>query len=283
MIVVKIYGGLAGQMLQYSLGRHLSIKYKTDLYLDVSWYNEHYNHAYPREFRLDKLRTSFKLLDRSNLLWKIKLTKRFKSINPFAYDELVEQDFSVFDPTVLNAGKNIVLNGYWNSYKYFEPIKSVLIDELCPKEVPDEKNSTFLRKIKETNSISVHFRRGDYKNTSFHGLLTKEYYEQAIRLIASQDINPYLFIFSDEPKWVLENVNFDLPYEVIDFNNNNKNFMDIELMKNCKHNIIANSGFSWWGAFLNKNPNKIIIAPKIWIAEQERSMSDFVDNEWIRI
>lgn len=265
MIVTKIYGGLAGQMFQYSLGRHLSLKNKTPLYLDTSWYNENNNSKYPRDFKLDKLNTKFRTVDSTSLLWRLRFYNRFKALNPIYYKKILEKDFRIFDDNVLLNKNRILIDGYWNSHKYFEDIRDILIRDFEPDEEADAKNKEVLQKINSLNSVSVHFRRGDYALTSFHGILTKEYYENAINKITDGLVNPYLFIFSDEPDWVRKNISFPFQSEVVDINGDHNNYWDIQLMKTCKHNIIANSGFSWWGAWLNENPDKRVIAPKKWI------------------
>ncbi|MEI6949509.1 alpha-1,2-fucosyltransferase [Paraflavisolibacter sp. H34] len=284
MIVTKVYGGLAGQMIQYAVGKQISTKYGAPLYLDTSWfsYGAFHRPEFPREFKLDRFQVNYAQVDNSSLFWKLKLTSRFRKYNPFSLPVVKEKDHTRFDPGVLASGKKLVLDGYWNSFKYFEGIREELLQEFTPKEQPDERNRQVLEKIRNTNSVSIHFRRGDYKLTAFHGILSKEYYLKAIETVTKNLDNPQLFLFSDEPDWVFENMKFDLPYEVIDFNKNDKNYWDIELMRNCKHNIIANSGFSWWGAWLNRNPEKVVVAPKIWFAKGENPMNEFVPATWIR-
>jgi hypothetical protein len=284
MIVVKLNGGIGAQMIQYSLGRYLSLLNGTELYLDGSWFSE-YNtdENFPRDFKLNCLKVNYKLFNKKSILWRARLSKRNKLFNPFAYKTVYEKDFSKFDDNILKLGNNIILDGYWNSYKYFENIKGVLSEELSPRDQPNPNNKNCLNKIINTNAVSVHFRRGDYSKTSFHGILNNSYYEAALNIIKQKVADPYLFIFSDEPEWVIRNFDFDLPYEIVDFNGNDNNYWDIELMKHCKHHIIANSSFSWWGAWLNSNASKIVIAPKIWIAEEKRQMKDFIPLNWIRI
>jgi hypothetical protein len=284
MIAVKIYGGLAGQMLQYSIGRTLSEKYRTSLYLDISWYkNSNFqNEQYPREFKLDKLKTAYKILDVSDPLNKFIYTKYCRGLNPFYLKPVHEKDFSKFDPTVIEAGNNLFLDGYFFSHKYFISNRQLLSQQLSPKMKMNDDNINFLHKIRNSNSVSVHFRRGDYKLTDFFGLLQISYYQQAVDIIKQKVNDPKLFIFSDEPLWVRENIKFDIPYEIVDINKDEYNFLDIELMKNCKHNIIANSGFSWWGALLNYNINSIVIAPRKWINSQNPEFEN-IPNNWITI
>jgi hypothetical protein len=283
MVAVKIYGGLAGQMLQYSIGRTLSKKYNTSLHLDISWYKnkDFQNEQYPREFKLHNLNTVYKILDLSGPLNKLIYTKYCRGLNPFYLKPFVEKDFSKFDASVMEAGNNLFLDGYFFSHKYFITNRQLLSEELSPKIKMNADNTYFLNKIRNSNSVSVHFRRGDYTLTEFHSILAINYYQEAIDIIRQKVNNPSLFIFSDEPEWVRANITFDIPFEIVDINKDDYNYLDIELMKNCKHNIIANSGFSWWGALLNYNKEAIVIAPKRWV-NSEQAPDNLPDN-WISI
>lgn len=284
MVVAKIYGGLAGQMLQYSIGRTLSRKHNTSLYLDLSWYKnkDYQNEQYPREFKLNHLNAVYHVLDDMGPVNKFIYTKYCRGLNPFYLRRVHEKDFSKFDSTVLDAGNNIFLDGYFFSHKYFIANKELLSKELSPKLKLNEQNLYYLEKIRNVNSVSVHFRRGDYKLTDFHGVLQNSYYQQAVNVIKQKVNDPTLFIFSDEPMWVRENIKFDLPYEIVDINKDEFNYLDIELMKNCKHNIIANSGFSWWGALLNYHSNAIVVAPKKWVNSQIEEFENIPDD-WVTV
>lgn len=284
MVAVKIYGGLAGQMLQYSIGRTLSLKHNTSLYLDLSWYKnkDFQKERYPREFKLNHLNAAYNVLDELDPVNKLIYTKYCRGLNPFYLKRVLEKDFSKFDSTVLDAGNNIFLDGYFFSHKYFISNKELLSKELSPKMKMNADNANYLEKIRNSNSVSVHFRRGDYTLTDFHGLLQQSYYQQAVDIIKQKVNNPSLFMFSDEPLWVRENIKFDIPFEIVDINKDEFNYLDIELMKNCKHNIIANSGFSWWGALLNYHKDSIVIAPKKWINSQKDEFDNVPDN-WVTL
>lgn len=281
MIVSKIYGGLAGQMLQYALGKHLSLINDTDLFLDLSWYAYHHNLEFPREFKLNKLKTNYKIVDNATFLWKLRLTEKFGKINPLKLKRYHEEDYTHFSPEVLNLNGKIFLDGYFFSYKYFYPILNLLQREFEIKDNLDDRNEHQLDKIRNTNSVSVHFRRGDYALTSFHGMLEISYYKKAIKYLGEKFPDIHLYIFSDEPSWVRQNMFFgDFQSEIVDYNKDEFNYIDMELMKNCKHNIIANSGFSWWAAILNKNKNATVIAPKKWFNEGN-TKADNIPPDWI--
>ena len=140
--------------------------------------------------------------------------------------------------------------------------------------------------IKSTNAVSIHFRRGDYvdqpETNKTHGTCTKEYYQKAVDLMASRIVNPHFFLFSDEPEWIKENFSTAIPSTHVA---GYPGFIDMYLMGLCRHNIIANSSFSWWGAWLNINPDKIVIAPTQWFAIDEinNKAVDLVPSNWIRL
>ncbi len=275
-------GGLGNQMLQYALGRQLSIKHKTSLWLDLSWYENNEVLAHPRTFKLDRFHAEYHQVNFEKLSWKLRYTSHFSCINPYQLKLVKEKDISVFDAAVMEAGNNIILEGFFPAYQYFKGIRPRLLKEFIPIEQMDAKNAACLQEIKASNAVSVHVRRGDYALTDFHGLLGKEYYESAIQIISQRIGELRLFIFSDEPEWVLNNMQFNYPFEMIHFNGDEHNYFDMELMKHCKHHIIANSSFSWWPAWLNDNPGKIVVAPKKW-NNQGTATSKLVPADWALI
>ena len=140
-----------------------------------------------------------------------------------------------------------------------------------------------LEQIKSGTSVSMHFRRGDYlkaRNQKVYGSCSMDYYKNAVKLMKEKIKEDFtLFIFSDDPIWVKKNANFDCKTVVVDINSGKHGWFDLELMKNCNHNIIANSSFSWWGAFLNENSEKIVVAPEYWQANF-KSNSDIIPENW---
>ncbi len=152
----------------------------------------------------------------------------------------------------------------------------------------DNKNLEIENLIKSVNSVSLHIRRTDFKNTksnTTHGICSLEYYGEAVKFISNKLVDPHFFVFSDDINWAKENLN--LPYKLtfISGNSGDKSYIDMQLMSVCKHNIIANSSFSWWGAWLNSNMNKIVIAPRMWFFNKELNIqtNDLIPDEWIRM
>ena len=177
-------------------------------------------------------------------------------------------------------------SGYWQSYKYFYPIKDLLANEFIPNEL-SEKARGLINRIAVSQAISIHVRRGDYVNNasanSFHGLCDLDYYYKAVNDIRCNKQVDLICIFSDDIDWVKQNLfieGVDIIYvsEFVD-----DHIQEFEIMKQCQHNIIANSSFSWWAAFLNSNPEKIVIAPKKWFNDESINTSDLCPQEWIRL
>lgn len=137
------------------------------------------------------------------------------------------------------------------------------------------------------NSVSVHIRRGDYVTKSRYNKTyahcTVKYYENAVDYIAKKFPNPHIYIFSDDTDWIKENIKFPYETEYVTHNIGQNSFEDIRLMSNCKHNVIANSTFSWWGAWLNQNSEKIVVCPDVWFQDSRIVQTDIYPKEWIRI
>lgn len=302
MIIVKLYGGIGNQMFQYALGRHLAEKNSTFLKMDLTVYEmfklrkyelhnfEIWQHiASIEEIETFKCENSTML---SRLVSKIgkRLGPKLYSTSDFYQNTIVvkEKQF-YFDPSVLDMKGNIYLDGYWQSEKYFCSIRDILLREFTIKHKQDYINVELTKLICNTESVSLHIRRGDYVQNPLtkqvHGICSLDYYEKAVNFITKRKSNCQFYLFSDDPIWVLDNFKINHPTTIIDHNNASTNYEDLRLMSLCKHNIIANSSFSWWGAWLNNNPDKIVIAPKIWFADTEKNEQtiDLIPDKWIKV
>ncbi len=285
MIVVRLQGGLGNQMLQYAVGMQLATIHHTPLYLDLSWFSQQQDVAWPREFKLHQFHTSYRLVNLQQLSWRLRFTSHLPWLNPFKLKNVRETPAGGFDETILNAGDHVLLEGFYNGYRYFEQIRPALLREFEPIEHLEPANQQCLQRIQACNAVSVHIRRGDYALTDFHGMLGVDYYNEAIRYVAKKAGSPVrLFIFSDEPEWVMQHMEFTHPFEIISHNKDEKNYRDMQLMKHCKHNIIANSTFSWWGAWLNENEEQMVVAPQNWSNDQQlRIENGLLLPGWITI
>jgi hypothetical protein len=265
MIIVKIMGGLGNQMFQYALGRALSEKYHSELLLDT----DYYKHQDKRVYALNKFAISATVATPA----EISGNKR-----------VVEKDM-LFDPDILGVGPDAYLDGYWQSEKYFKAIEPTLRAEFVTKEKQGESFKSMLAHIKLSAATSLHVRRGDYldpKHQKIYKQLPLSYYERAVAFIAEKVGDIKVFIFSDDIDWVKRNLSLPFPIEYVSAAGF-ADYQELILMAACKHNIIANSSFSWWGAWLNENRNKILIAPKKWFVDMNRDERDLIPATWIKL
>ena len=176
--------------------------------------------------------------------------------------------------------EKIIFDGYWQSLSFFS---KEIIDTLNFNTTLSKENLEIQSVIKSSNSISVHIRRGDYLNlqTVYGGICTKEYYNKAIELMKLKVPDSFFVFFSDDMEWVKQNFSKEGAIYV-DWNKGKDSYTDMYLMSCCKHNIIANSTFSWWGAYLNKNRNKIVISPAKWFNTEINDI-DIIPDNWIKI
>lgn len=292
MIIVRLIGGLGNQMFQYAFGKALALKYNTILKFDTLSLLDRSNTLYThRDYELDVFDIE-KNVASSLHINKFKnstsvIAKILTNLSPkLSYKTINEEGF-VFDSNDLKEKTNLYLNGYWQSEKYFIEYEAQIRKSFFFKKEASLDNKQILKQIKETASVSVHFRRGDYVSLEsakeVHGVCSFDYYYRAIEMIASKEKNPFFYIFSDEPEWVKENFKLNFPSLIIAHNSGKKSYEDLRLMSACKHNIIANSSFSWWGAWLNENNKKIVIAPRLWFLNRTVNTEDLIPVKWIRI
>lgn len=294
-------GGLGNQLFQYALGRNLSILNNTKLRIDISFYY----------FQTDKVIDRRVLgLQHFNLLFDIKkpiiimypvslFFYRLKSLLIRKYCRLrdrlfpdklgkyiIREDFN-FDSRILQLKGNVALDGYWQNEKYFIEIRDVLRQEIRPREELLKDHTELINRILNCNSISLHVRRSDKTRTKINITCSKYYYDTAIERIYTKVSKPNFYVFSDDIEWVKQNLKIPEPVhfvsEII-----KKDYLELYLISLCKYHIISNSSFSWWGAWLSANPNKIVISPNEWynckyINEEKLGLKDLIPPDWIRI
>jgi hypothetical protein len=293
MIIVKLQGGLGNQLFHYAFARGVSHKLKTDFRLDPTPFHTYYKlHKYSlHHFNVKENPAKgsdlfwFVWIRKHEKIFSLILRKVFRKNSRYIPLYHFENKFP-FDPSVFKMD-NTYFDGYWNTEKYFAHIGPELRQEISIKTPLSQYSQNVSDEISDTNAVSIHVRRADYvsnkKIEATFGLCSPEYYQSAIEYIAKRFPSPHFFIFSDDFGWASEHFK-SLPYPTTCVNNSaEKNYEDITLMSQCKHNIIANSTFSWWGAWLNKNPNKIVIAPKNWFASKNIDTSDVVPSSWVKM
>jgi hypothetical protein len=294
MIVVKVFGGLGNQLFQYAFGRRLAIERNTNLYLDTSFFNNNLHSDFtPRNFELNLFNVKYKIADDA-ILKKFSHSKWNKLFNellvksPFikSANYLREPHFHFFERSLV-IGDNVYVNGYWQSEDYFSSVRNELLDDLKPLEQLSTESQLVADDINKNESVAIHIRRGDYisdkNNASIYHICSLAYYQKSIQVLNKKLKSPKYFIFSDDPDWVEQNLKINQPYYFINHNKGKNSYQDLVLMSKCKHNIIANSSFSWWGAWLNQHENKIVIAPEKWFKDTKKDTKDLICKSWIKI
>lgn len=297
MIIVKIKGGLGNQMFQYATGKALALRNKTELKLDLSWFEKQTENI-PRVYELgifpfkqnfvdtEYLQKTFWFMNQ-DVFTKI-LRNILRKISPYHIQKMRVERHYQFDREVFLARGNIYLDGYWQSEKYFLDAKKAILSDFTFPLFVDDQNKKMSYMVQNTHSVSVHVRRGDYislasASACLGGICTLDYYQKALSLILEKVPDAEFFFFSDDIEWVKENLGRGLKSYYIDWNKDMESYRDIQLMRLCQHNIIANSSFSWWGAWLNPNPSKIVIAPDKWFNYTNIDTRDLLPDSWIRI
>lgn len=292
MIIVEINGGLGNQMFQYALGRCLSLKNNTELKLDINIFNNHKLRKYELGFLniIENIATEEEIEKIKYIKSKMPgiLRKPFKIPKySFNADSHIHEKHFHFDPEILNLPNDLYVEGYWQSEKYFKQISDIIKKDFTVKNELSGKNKEFAEEISKGNSVSLHIRRGDYvndaKTKAAYYVDLDEYYKNAINLINEKVNCPHFYIFSDEPEWVKNNYAKDLNCSVVDINSADNGYEDMRLMSLCKHNIIANSSFSWWGAWLNNNTEKIVVSPKKWFNHSDFDTKDLQPESRIQL
>ena len=291
MIITNIIGGLGNQMFQYAAARHLSLKLASDLKVDISdfsGYKLHQGFELDRLFNIDaKLALDEDInniigVQKYNLMRRILRKSHFKFLRHKNY--IVEPHFNYWDG-VNYLNDNSYLDGYWQSERYFGDNADKIRAEFTFKIPFSKTNNEIAAHILQLNAISLHVRRGDYvtnPKNAYIGFCSLDYYKAAINQMMNKIKDPVFFVFSDDIEWVKNNLLFASQAVFVDHNKNTESYNDMRLMSLCKHHIIANSSFSWWGAWLNANPKKLVIAPKNWFRNGTDD-GDLIPAEWIRL
>lgn len=277
MLIVNINGQFGNQMFQYALGRHLQLCGKRVAYY-TGYYKRHPEHdfALPRIFGMDLPEaTTNQMLacreDRHRLVDRIR--RKVFGRHEHVFSEIGSKTYD-FRPEVF-AFKRGLIDGYWQSEKYFLPIEDVIRNDFTFPEA-SERNRLLALELSGNTSVSLHVRRGDYLGC--FPVLDVSYYNQAMDYFLDKYENVHFYVFSNDLSWCRDNLKAD-KMTFVDWNTGKDSPYDMWLMSQCKHNVIANSSFSWWGAWLNQNKDKEVIAPKTWFYHAETP--DIYCKDWI--
>ena len=267
MIVVRILGGLGNQLFQYAYAKSLASKgYKVKI--DITAFKNYKLHGgyQLHEFKIDLPEAS---------KWESFIAK-------YGFTIPLKEKSLLFQERFLKPKKNAYIKGYFQTEKYFNEIRPILLKQFVVKKQLASSTIQYLEEITiKKNTCAIHIRRGDYildeKANKVHGICDLNYYKEAIKLIREKCGDVHFFVFSDDINWVKKNLKIKnavyIDHQVIPHE-------DLHLMSLCKHNITANSSFSWWAAWLNQHKNKIVIAPKNWFVSKENEVAC---NNWIKL
>jgi hypothetical protein len=281
--VLKFKGGLGNQLFIYALYLSLVRNSSNGCYVDFSHYRYMKNSGdieLENAFTIEIIRHEspehlIKKLSNRDYDFFSKVLKRLFGSKDSHYTDL-EQGF---DPVVFTLS-NHYIDGYWQSFRYFDYFREELVKHLVFKPF---KNSAYLvsivEKIKSSeNSVSLHVRGGDYlKTNTFINLSKTNYYKNALEKL--DFLNKTVFVFTDDIDFVLNNNYFD-SFILVD-TRGHENHLDMYLMSICNHNIVANSSYSWWSAYLNVNPRKLVIAPSEWFNNRNINLDDLYPDTWL--
>lgn len=292
MIISDIIGGLGNQMFQYAAGRALSIRTSQTLTLDTNSFKRYPLH---NGFELQRVfNVPAQVASRSDIAkvigWLpatgVELGLSSKYWRPIAGTSFVGEPSFSYWRGIIGLADSCYLSGYWQSEKYFMEYADQIRKDFSFNDALTEDNQKIYGAISKSCSVSCHIRRGDYvtnlKANQIHGVCSLEYYEKAIKFMQSNLIEPIFYIFSDDQEWVRKNLTFPKGSIFVDGNYGCYGFQDMQLMSLCQHHIIANSSFSWWGAWLNPSESKIVIAPRRWFSA-DIDDGDLIPAKWIRI
>jgi hypothetical protein len=273
MVIVRLMGGLGNQMFQYAAARATSLRTGAPLKLDLSWYDDEGSRVTPRrEYELEPFGLPTEVASEAEIARSLR--RRVLRRRP----RILVDPTLRFDPRVLDAD-DVRLIGYWQSEKYFaDQADTIRGDFALP--VTD---AALEERLASVDSVSVHVRRGDYASdqvaSSELGVLPLEYYEAAIERVQQLVPQPEFFVFSNDPDWSADNLRIDAPRTFMALGRSHD---DLRLMSVCRHHILANSSFGWWGAWLREERDTIVVAPERWFRGSRFDTRDLIPDRWLR-
>jgi hypothetical protein len=287
MITVRLIGGLGNQMFQYALGRRLSLDRGVPLALDLGWFGRQAPQDTPRHYELDCFAldaTVHKVqrelpVPRNRAQLALLRAREAVGLAP----RVVRQSGSGFDPAVLQAPDGSLLMGFFQSERYFAPAADAIRADFTPVAALSEDARRLQEEIAARPSISVHVRRGDYVSNPhanrYHGTMGEDYYRRALERIGAE--NAHAFVFSDDPGWCRSELSLGIDTTVVD-GAGRAAVEDLVLMSACRHHVLANSSFSWWGAWLDPDPG-VVVAPARWAVDEGADFSDVYAEGWLQV
>lgn len=292
-IVVRQISGLGNQMFQYAAGRYYARRYGAQMRMAVDHVRNAISHGHPRPFLLsnfeikapaNELSTIDRLVLNQRRGLKPLLSAFRESLRIQMFTEAIEQRYTFMPDLPLQKNvRTVYLTGYWQAHRFADDIADELRSEFSFRQPAQGKNLEVLEQISQSrNPVSLHVRRGDYTLAAEGNIaLPIDYYSHAISAFRKRLDDPSFFIFSDDIAFTREHLPRDIRAIFVDHNDASSSHEDLRLMSCCQHHIIANSTFSWWGAWLNPHPDKMVFAPKYWLLKQDSYYPDLLPADWM--
>lgn len=289
MIITRLQGGLGNQLFQYAAGKSLATRLSTTLLLDDTLLTHQSKGITPRSYSLGIYKLPVELLntkERQHVIFRTSRLGRFLCglglwRSKFTYCRESNPNYNSYFEK-LNG--DVILQGFWQTEKYFFDVSEDLRQELLQVIPFDVCSISLINQMAGCNSVSIHVRRGDYitniNAAEYHVLHDLDYYRRAVKVIAERVPDPVFFAFSDDPTWLKQELVIDYPLVIVSSENTRLANEELYLMSRCSHHIIANSSFSWWGAWLNPSPNKVVVAPVKWFHDSIDT-SDLLPKDWL--
>lgn len=286
MISTMICGGLGNQLFQYAAGRALAVRHNTALMLN--WAPPRLprgSGVLSRPFELNNLHIRFNNGGFLSPLRFILARRRDSRLSALSGWRIFREKSFAYDSHFPYLPDRTYLFGYWHSWRYFEEIRQLIFKETQPRLPFSSESSKLQERMLRSNSLAMHIRRGDYVTSRNHDVLGLDYYAKAARLAQDCIVDLKFFVFSDDPKWCANALQpLGLNLTIVDFNKGSNSWQDVYLMSACRHAIIANSTFSWWGAWrgdFQGEPNRLVVAPERWFPWDDTPATDRYPPAWM--
>jgi hypothetical protein len=299
LVVIKIMGGLGNQLFQYAMGRQLALRRGVPARLDAAFFSNRSPVAHTlRPYELGIFSNlaiqplndaeSQQLARTEQLPYRLyNKFRRMLGLTP-AFLYLGEGEYFQPNSLVLGGGPPAYLlqvEGHWQNEAYFIDIIATLRQELAFPPFIDSANQAVAEQLRANTrpTVSVHVRRGDYMQNPAFGMCSVEYYERALAYMRQHLTEPLFFVFSDDLAWARENLPLPVDTTYIDWNRGENSYRDMHLMSLCQNHVIANSSFSWWGAWLNPRSDKLVVSPQVWMDNPRVMTERVVPTAWIKV
>ncbi len=283
-LIVSLMGGLGNQLFQYAAARRLAFVLGATLKLDLAFLE-----CDPkRHYRLGFFNIGAPLATSTDVApWRTHdpLTRLWRLLDrqlPVRWRAGLDEPATRFNPEVLRATRARYMRGYWQSERYFADIADTVRAELTLRAPPSTESAALASDMRAVHAVAVHVRRTDYVGSTMHPPCTETYYRAAMAHLEARVASPHYFVFSDDVEWGRTSLQSAHPLQFVTHNGTERDYEDLWLMSHCRHHIIANSSFSWWGAWLGRGPHQVVIAPQRWFGVP-RDTRELLPSSWLQL